>query len=72
MKTWAIEGQTTRYCNGLQALPATNDAVADWEAQYSFPYQEFTAFCGSGQRMDIVDNIGWSGLPIVEPVWRRR
>jgi len=62
-KTWAIEGQTTRYCNGLYTNQATFDAIADWESRFAFPWNEFTYQCGSAQRMDIVDNIGWSGMP---------
>ncbi len=65
MKTWAIEGQTTRYCNGLgdtaNGQPAS-DAILDWEAQFAFPWNEFTAYCAPGQRMDIVDS-RWTGSP---------
>lgn len=64
MKTWAIEGQTTRYCVGPDTQrQAIFDAIANWESQFGFPYDEFRDECGSAQRMDVLDNVGWSGYP---------
>lgn len=79
MKTWAIEGQTTRYCVGPQVQrQAIFDAIGDWESQFAFPYNEFRHECGSAQRMDVVDNVGWQGYSCsqgpnvagcVQPFW---
>lgn len=80
MKTWVIEGQTTRFCVGFAVgsteRQATFDAIADWESQFAFPFGEFLHECGPAQRLDVVDNIGWSGynctpgaVACVEPFW---
>lgn len=79
MRTWVIEGQTTRFCVGLVGTErqATFDAIANWESQFAFPFNEFTDECGASQRMDVLDNIGWCCSPCllpgviacVEPFW---
>ena len=80
MKTWVIEGQTTRFCvgfaQGSTERQATFDAIANWESQFAFPYNEFRHQCGSEQRMDVVHNVGWIGYPCsagaagcVSPTW---
>jgi hypothetical protein len=59
MKSWALDGQTIKYCNGMGDTPYNQsilDAVANWNMQFAFPFTDFTAFCGAGQKMDIVDD----------------
>jgi hypothetical protein len=74
---WTLGSAPTYYCDGL-ASGAAEDAIADWVSHYTtWPINPvLRARCGTGQTMDIVNDVSWSGFPCgagavscVEPSW---
>lgn len=63
---WTQNNGPIKFCVGLASgsteRQAAFDAISNWEAQFSFPFNEFQHACGSGQRLEILHNEGpWGG-----------